>query len=697
LADLLKQPFSRDSITPVWSSNGQLFAYRQQGTVYLFEPAHQKSREWFKPSKLEADAVKVDESKTFGWQNRRVSSDSIQWFPNNKDILTEAGGDLFLVHPNGKHEQLTKTDFAEEDPKLSPNGEQILYRTKSNLYVLDISSRQTRQLTSDGTPTLLNGQLDWVYPEELDLGTASWWSPDSKQIAFLQFDVSNEFIYPQTDLTGERALAEPERYPQSGTPNARVKLGVITIATGQIKWLDVGDTANTLLARVIWLPDSSQVALERLNRVQNQLDLLFCNPATSAVRPILHEESKTWINFTDNLFFLKNRPEFLWTSEHESGFRHIYRYSNEGELISKLTSGEWEVKKIEAIDETQQKVFYTSSEASPLESQFYSVSFNGGPRSRLTPEAGVHRIEINSDASYFLDSYSNSTTPPSQSLKNSSGELLALLHDSDRKASEEFDLLPGEIFKVPAEDGTPLYGRLIKPAAFQPGVKYPLIVQVYGGPGVQTIHNDWQGLNISQVMAHRGYLVWEMDNRGSSGRGHKFEEPIFRELGTREVQDQRRGVEYLVKQGFVDPDRVGITGWSYGGYMTIHCLLQAPDVFKTGVAGAPVNDWHNYDTIYTERYMDLPANNLDHYKKSSNVQNADQLQGHLLILHNFEDDNVLFQNTMQLAAALEKAGKVFFMQIYPQKTHGVSGPYRKTLLEAEVTFFDQYLKPSARQ
>jgi dipeptidyl-peptidase-4 len=692
LADLLKQSYSRGAIAPVWSPNGQFFAYRQQGAVYLYDAVRQKSKEWFQPAKLEAAAVKVDESKTFGWQNRRVSSGAIQWFPNNKDILTEAEGDLFLVHANGSHEQLTKTDFAEEDAKLSPDGQQILYRTKSNLYLLDLSSRKVRQLTSDGTPTLLNGQLDWVYPEELDLGTASWWSPDSKRIAFLQFDVSGEFIYPQTDLTGERALAEPERYPQAGTSNARVKLGVITLATGGIEWMDAGDTANALLARVIWLPDSSQVAVERLNRVQNQLDLLFCNPATGAVRTILHEESKTWINFADNLFFLKGRPEFIWTSEHENGFRHVYRYADTGELLTKVTNGDWEVKKVEAIDEAQQKIYYSSSESSPLESQLYSVSLIGGPRTRLTREAGVHRIEANSDSTYFLDVFSNETTPTSQSLKNSAGEQLTVLHEPDRKASEEFNLLPSEILSVPAEDGTLLYGRLTKPADFQRGVKYPLIVQVYGGPGVQIIRNDWQGLNITQVMAHRGYVVWEMDNRGSSGRGHKFEEPIFREMGTREVEDQKLGVEYLIKQGFVDPARVGITGWSYGGYMTIHCLLFAPEIFKAGVAGAPVTDWHNYDTIYTERYMDVPANNAERYKKSSNVLNADKLQGHLLILHNFEDDNVLFQNTMQMAAAFERAGKMFFMQIYPQKTHGVSGPYRKTLLEAELSFFDEHLR-----
>jgi dipeptidyl-peptidase 4 len=215
---------------------------------------------------------------------------------------------------------------------------------------------------------------------------------------------------------------------------------------------------------------------------------------------------------------------------------------------------------------------------------------------------------------------------------------------------------------------------------------------VYGGPGVQTVRNEWQGVNTTQALAHKGYVVWQMDNRGSAGRGHKFEEPIFREMGTREVADQKLGVAYLIKRGFVDPERVGITGWSYGGYMTIHSMLLAPEVFKVGVAGAPVTDWHNYDTIYTERYMDLPANNLERYNKSSNTQNAEKLEGRLLIVHNFEDDNVLFQNTLQMASAFEKAGKVFFMQVYPQKTHGVSGAYRKGLLRAEMAFFEEYLK-----
>ena len=678
-------------MTPIWAPDGTRFAYEESGHIYAYDVAERKANDWFEIAALSKEAVKPRDSKEFGWRNRRVSSDSYQWFPNSKDMLASVGGDLFVVHTNQKHEQITKTESEEEDPKLSPDGAKVLYRSASNLYVIDLATKQVRQLTNDGTPTLLNGQLDWVYPEELDLGTAYWWSPDAKRIAFMQFDVSHEFVYPQIDLIGERAFSEPQRFPQSGTPNALVKLGVIPVETGAVKWMDVGETSNTLLARVAWLPDSSQLAVERLSRLQDKLDLLFCDPVSGATHTVIHEESKTWINMADNLFFLKTKPEFIWTSE-RSGFRHIYRYSNKGELLGQLTSGDWEVKSIAAIDENRRRILFASSEVSPVETEIYSVGFGGGERSRLSKEDGVHAVYANEEGSYFMDSFSNSKRPSETVLNNGAGDQVAVLKPADTRVVDEFELLPSQILELKAPDGITLYGRLTKPADFQPGTKYPLIVQVYGGPGVQMVRDDWQGISTTQALARRGYVVWQMDNRGSDGRGHAFEAPIYRELGTHEVADQRLGVERLVSMGFVDPNRVGITGWSYGGYMTLRCMLLAPDVFKVGVAGAPVTDWHNYDTIYTERYMGLPAENKKGYEASSNVRAAAKLEGKLLIEHNIEDDNVLFQNTMQMANALERADKQFFMQIYPQKTHGVSGELRRPLLEETVAFFDHNLK-----
>jgi dipeptidyl-peptidase 4 len=677
-------------IAPVWSPDGKAFIYEEKGSIFLYPVADRKPKEWFRPDRLEKEARQPPRPQEFDWQNRRVSSASYQWFPDSQALLAAAGGDLFLVHPNGQFDQITKTEIDEEDPKLSPDGKLVLYRSNSNLYLIDLATKRTRQLTSDGTATLLNGQLDWVYPEELDIHTATWWSPDSTQIAYLQFDVSHEFMYPQADLLGERAIAEPERYPQVGTPNANVRLGVVSAQGGDTHWMNLGSTANTLLARAGWLPDSSQLAVERFTRLQDKLELLFCNPSTGAVHTVLREQSKTWINVADNFFPLKSHPEFLWTSE-RSGFRHIYRYSNQGKLLGQLTGGDWEVAAIEAIDEEQQRVYYTSTEASPLEWQLYTVGFNGGEPTRLTKEEGTHSITANPAGTYYVDTFSSLTRPHETVLRAAAGEQTAVLKPADMAPLNEFDILPAEIVQVPAPDGTTLYARLIKPAGFRPGAKYPAIVNVYGGPGLQMVRNQWYEFD-AQLWANRGYVVWQLDNRGSTGRGHAFEEPIYREFGKQEVADQRLGVQHLVAMGFVDPNRIGITGWSYGGYMTIHSLLLAPDVFKVGVAGAPVTDWRNYDTIYTERYMGLPDQNKSGYDASSNVQNAGRLQGKLLIVHNLEDDNVLFQNTMQMANALEEAGKQYFLQLYPFKSHGIYGPLRKTMLQAMADFFDTHLK-----
>ncbi len=683
--------------TPIWSPDGKHFALINQDKVTLYNSGDgqnvNKDKIWFDVSALGRLAHHPAESKAFGWQNRRVSSDSFQWSSNSKDMLASVDGDLFLIHPNGKADQLTRTEADEEDPKLSPDGTQILYRSQSNLYLLNVARKKAVALTKDGSATLLNGQLDWVYPEELDLSTATWWSPDSRKIAFMQFNVAREFVYPQTDLLGERAQAEPERYPQAGTPNAQVRIGVIDIASGDITWMNLGDTANTLLARVIWLPDSTTLAVERLSRVQDKLELLFCDPAKGSVHRVLKEESKTWINFTDNFYPLLSGKEFLWTSESgPGGFRHIYRYSTKGELLNQVTEGNWEVSGISAIDEAKQLIYFASSEAGPLETQLYSVSFNGGARKRITTEEGSHTIHANNDGSAFVDIFSNFHEPPQALLKNAAGQSISVLAHPDKGPAEQYTLLPSEIIQVKAADGTTLFGRLIKPADYQPSMKYPLIVEVYGGPGVQVVRNQWYGVAWDQMMAQKGYAVFQLDNRGSSGRGHAFETPIYRELGTQEVADQKAGVEQLIRMGIVDPQRVGITGWSYGGYMTLHSLLLASDVFKVGVAGAPVTDWHNYDTIYTERYMGIPEENSARYDIASNVHNADKLRGQLLIVHNIEDDNVLFQNTMQMANALEQANRPFFMQIYPQKTHGVFGPLRRPLDEVMTQFFDDHLR-----
>ncbi len=691
IADMLSQ--QRNSApSPIWRPDGAAFAYRDHGKVFLYDASGGKAKEWFDLSVLEESAKKPSSAgQPFNWQNRRVSETSLQWFPNGKDLLVSSGGQLFVVHADGKSERLGSAVVDAEDPKLSPDGSSILYRRDFNLYVLSISDGKTMQLTNDGTPTLMNGKLDWVYPEELDLGTASWWSPDSKFVAYFQFNVSKEFVYPQADLLGERAVAEPERYPQAGTPNAQVKLGVVSAVGGHTKWMALGDTDYTLLARVNWLPDSKTIAVERLTRVQDQLELLFADPSSGAARTVLTEKSKTWINVTDILHFFKEKNEFLWASE-ASGYRHLFLYSDSGQPVRQLTSGDWEVRRVVAVDEAKREVYFTSSHESPLEEHLYKVSLDGGDPQRLTKEPGTHSINASGQGPYYLDTYSNVTNPPRTTLHDAGGKQVAVFRAADRKVADEYAILPSEFVKVTAPDGTLLYAKLIKPAGFQASVKYPVVVFVYGGPGVQVVRDSWTGLSLQQVLAQKGYVIWQLDNRGSSGRGHQFEEPLYREMGRVELADQRAGVDKLISLGLADPKRVGIYGWSYGGFMTLYSLLHAPEVFRAGIAGAPVTDFRNYDTIYTERYLGLPGENKVGFDKSSNVLAADKLQGKLLLIHNFEDDNVLFQNSLQMSNALQKAGKQFDFMLFPQKSHGVSGPALKTMYEGMTEFFDKNLK-----
>jgi dipeptidyl-peptidase 4 len=688
--DVLLTPQESAAVSPVWSPDGNSFVFEKRDEVYRYRNTTSKPKLWFSLSDLRGPAEKEGDPAPFNWRNRRVSSAVLQWFPNGEELLASQAGSLFVVHANGKADRIALPAPA-EDPQLSPNGESVLYRSNANLYVLNLASKQSRQLTEGGSETLLNGELDWVYPEELDLGQAAWWSPDSTRVAYLQFDIGHEFVYPQADLLGERAVSEPERYPQAGTPNARVRLGVVAATGGPTMWMQAGDSPDLLMARVSWLPDSTKIALETMPRIQNALDLVFCDPSTGKTKTILHEESKTWINIADNLHWLRARPEFLWTSE-RSGFRHIYRYSFNGELLGQLTAGEWEVRSIDAVDEAGGLVYYTSTEDTPLETQLSTVPLTGGVRTRITTAGFSHHLGVQPEGRFFVDQFSNMSTPPETVVRGVHGEQMAVLHARDAKAASSFDLPPTEIVKFKSEDGTLLYGRLMKPIGFQAGHQYPLIVAVYGGPGAQGVRNEWERPDMAQVYASNGYLVWSVDNRGSSGRGHAFEAPLFRNLGAVEVADQRAGVEYLLKLRLVDRNRIGITGWSYGGYMTIRCLLQAGDIFKVGVAGAPVTDWHNYDTIYTERYMGMPQQNAAAYTASSNLASAGKLEGKLFIQHNFEDDNVLFQNTMQMVNALERADKPYAMQLYPHKSHGVIGALRRPLYEANLSFFERNLK-----
>jgi dipeptidyl-peptidase-4 len=674
---------------PLWAPGGKVYARRSGDKVMLVDAATGSEKELFQTGELNKLARQgAPAERVMSWENRRVSEQRMQWSSDGKKILLIAGGDLFVwSEESGKIEQLTATEVVERDPKFSPDGTKVSFRRAAELYCIEIASKKVTQLTSDSSASRWNAMLDWVYPEELDLGTAHWWSPDSKSIAYMQFEVSRETMYPQSDHLQMAAVSEPQRYPKAGTPNADVRVGVVAAAGGDTKWMDYGETRDHLLARIHWTPDSQKVVAHRLNRVQNHLMVIAADRETGRATTLIDETDAAWINVTDDFRFLSD-GRILRSSE-KDGFRHLYLLSKDGKDEKKLTKGDWEVTSIACVDENSKRVWFNSTEASPLERQLYVVDLNGSGKKQLTKGAGSHSISMSPACDYYVDSFVNLESPSRSTLHSGEGAELKVMREADRKVLDEFDIQKTEIHTFKGADGTTFYGRLIKPANFDASKKYPVLVSVYGGPHAQSVRNSFSGLSFDQVMAAKGFVIWQMDNRGSSGRGHKFETPLYRRLGKTELEDQKAGVKYLGTLGFVDTSRVGIFGWSYGGYMTAYCLLNAPDVFHAGVAGAAVTDWRNYDTIYTERYLGLPQENPEGYKASSPVNQAANLKGKLLLLHNIEDDNVLFGNALQLMNALQLAGKPYQSIIYPQKSHGVSGRARQHMLEQQAKFFEE--------
>ena len=680
-------------IYATWSPDGKSFVYQQDAALILYDCTGKTSKTLASTDAIDTAAVKPPADQPDQWPDRYTHDAALEWSSSGKEILYSAGGDLFLIHVDtGKWDQLTRTPQIEHDAKLSPDGKSVAFRRDEDLYKLDLASGTETRLTTGGSATLRNGGVDWVYPEELDLETAFWWSPDSSSIAYLQFDVIREALYPHADLLHLRAIYEPQRYPQAGENNADIHLGIVAAAGGVTHWLDVGETRNSwLIARAGWLPDSKSVYVIRMNRIQNHLEMFSIEISSGVRTGIFQESDPYWINFQADVQFLPDRKHFLWTSERDGGFRHIFLYSNDGKDLKQLTKGEWETREIVGFNDSH--IFYVSDEGSSLETHLYSIQLDGGGKRRLDSSAGAHSISMGFGAPFFLDTFSTLTDPPRTTLHSADGAEVAVLREADRKALEPYDVRPAEIVTFGASDGTTLHGRLIKPANFEAGKKYPAIVDVYGGPGVPSpVGNFWPGIGLDQVFADQGYVVWQAENRGITGRGHAFETPIFHQLGVVELTDQLAGVKYLISLGFVDPQKVGIRGWSFGGFMTLNALLNAPQVFHCGIAGAPVTNFVNYDTIYTERYMGLPSEDGDGYSRTALPAKAANLQGKLLIAHNFEDDNVLFQNTMQMIEALEAAGKVFDAMLYPQKTHGVTGDPSKQLNATMLDFFERNLK-----
>ena len=637
----------------------------------------------------------------------RLTPSQYRWAPDSQALLFIGAQQLawydlksqtsrrLLPEPAASAESEATLD----DAKISPDGRWVSFIRNHDLWVVSVATGQPRQLTRGGTDELRNGELDWVYPEELDIQTAHWWSPDSTKIAFLQLDQSPVGKYPLVDELAYEGKLTEMRYPVAGSPNPVARVGVVPVAGGpvqsEVRWMDTGADKSVLLARVNWLRDSRRLAIQRLTRVQNRLDLLFADAASGRAQVVLSEMDQSWINVADDLHFFADGQRFLWSSE-RSGFRHFYLHDLSGKQLAQLTRGDWEVASVERVDETGGQVYFTSTEASPIERHLYRVSLSGGGPVRLTRERGNHGVNLAPDAGHFLDTYSTAMIPSRQDLYKSDGSRVTVLAENKVAELDSYQLQPIEFLTVPGADGTPLHASMIKPRGFDPSRKYPVIVYLYGGPGVQLVRDVWQGANFlwNQMMAQKGFIIFTVDNRGMAGRGHTFESAILRRFGEVELADQLAGVAWLKQQPYVDGARVGIWGWSYGGYMTCLAMLRAGDTFKAGFAGAPVTDWRYYDTIYTERYMGLPQDNPNGYRDSSPVNYADGLRGKLLIAHASGDDNVHFGNTMGLAEKLVQAQKYAEFLVYPGRGHGITDPPARIHIFNRVTqFFLENLAP----
>ena len=603
-----------------------------------------------------------------------------QWAPDSKALLVPLDGDLYrydLTRPAAEAvRRLTKTEAYETDAKFSPRGRYVSFIRDQDIYAIELATGRERRLTTGGGGTISHGVAEFIAQEEMGRDTGYWWSPDDAHVAYARVDESPVAEIERFEV-GQRGIEVlRQRYPATGQANAKVTLAILALDTGNVAWADLG-AEDQYLPRVDWFPEGDRLVVQRQSRDQKRLDVVAF-PASGGTGQVLWaEQSDTWIDLHEDLHFLPARKEILWVSA-RSGHDHLYRYGYDGALKGAVTAGEWDVigesgPAVRGIDEQRGKVYFIATLKSPLERHLYSADLDTGAAREpvaLTSGEGLNAISMPKDARRFLRVYSDPGQPPQFSLHDATGRRLAWLVENRIVAGHPYAPyldrhVPPEFGTIPAADGTLLHYKVNKPAGYQAGRRYPAVLMVYGGPMGQAVTKHWASYPTDQLFTQRGYVVFELDNRGTGARGRKFDETLYRRLGGVEVEDQLKGVAWLKSQPYVDPVRVGAFGWSYGGYMTLMLLAQSPGTFKAGVAGAPVTDFSLYDTHYTERYLGTPQENPEGYRLSNVMTYAGAIRDRLMIIHGMADDNVLFTNTTLLIPALVKSGQPFEVVPYP--------------------------------
>jgi len=595
----------------------------------------------------------------------------------------------FFSREKESFKQLTASPSEEKNPRFSPDGKFVAFTRDFNLFVVNVETGLEKKLTSDGSDLIYNGWASWVYYEEI-LGRGSryaafWWSPNSEMLAFLRFDDKPVPEFPIYRADGVHGELEIQRYPKAGDPNPLVKLGIIHIKTGKIVWVDTNENIDRYVAWPFWTRDSKELFFQYMNRDQDNIIIYAADPFTGQKTEIYNEKQDSWVEFFEDLYFFEDGSGFLLRSDVD-GWLHIYYYDLKGNLIKRLTSGEWRVTNIALADEENKVVYFHSTMGKSTENHLCRVNLNGEDLFQLTKDEGTHRATVSSNGSYFYDRFSNIHQPAKIELYDNNGELIRVLGDRKTTLMDEYDPGKVELFTIPSGDGYDLPAVWVLPPDFNKNKKYPVIFRVYGGPNSGTVRNSYRGMS-DHFMAQNGIITISVDHRGSGHFGKKSVALMHRNLGKWEMNDLIAAVKWLREQPFIDSTKIGITGGSYGGYTTCMALTYGAGYFTHGIAGSSVTSWKLYDNVYTERYMDTPEQNPEGYEFGSAMTHAENYKGYLLLTHGTMDDNVHMQNTIQLVDKLTDMNKDFELMLYPNQRHGIGFPKRNHTTRESVQFW----------
>ncbi|MCX8057289.1 MAG: S9 family peptidase [Ignavibacteria bacterium] len=690
------QKFSSQSLRMVkWIEGGNKFTYletdfQKRTTNLMVFDIQSKSKSIL----LSSDELKLkNEQSRFTIMNYEFSPDE------NFILFTgllparsiKSGGNIFLYNRTTKEFFEVETGDNVINVKFSPDSKYLGYVKKDNLFIYDIQNRTERQLTFDGNGIVINGHFDWVYEEEFSIIDGWRFSPDGKQIAFWQLDQSPvpEIEIQQFDSLYFNSIKM--RYPKAGANNSIVKIGVVNLSDGKIQFMDIGSETDIYIPRIYFTQRENELAIIRLNRLQNKLELLLANTLSGTSKVIYTDTDTCWVDVENlDVVFLKDKKHFLITSE-KDGFAHIYLYDYSGKLIRQITKGSWEIDQIIDVDEKNQLIYFTSGLGNPLVRNLYSIKFNGKNLKRITNFDGWNFINLSPNLKNFIVTNSSVSSVPKIYLMELNGKIIETLIDNKNLENtlKEYSFSKPEFLTFTTSDGVSINAMMIKPPDFDPNKKYPVLFYNYSGPGSQIVRDIWGGAQYlwHQMLAQEGYIIFMIDNRGTGGRGKAFKNIVYKNLGHWEINDLKEAAKFLQTLPYVDGERIGIWGWSYGGYISALTILEGNEFFKTAVSVAPVTHWKFYDTIYTERYMSTPQLNPEGYEKSAVINKAEKLKGKLLLIHGTADDNVHFQNTVVLVDELIKANKQFQVMFYPGKDHGISGGKTRLQLFTLITNF----------